>query len=72
VITPGFIEFKYRKDSKKTNRINGEFKFIVNGEKIIVDHNYENNDWIVYNYTLKHAPSTYNIEWIYTKYNVKG
>ena len=66
----GFIEFKYRKDSRKTDRINGEFKFIKNSEKVIVDHDYSNNDWVIKKYDITDAPAAYTFEFIYTKYNI--
>ena len=71
-LTNGTIEFKYRKDSKKTGGLNGEFKFVVNGLKVVVDHDYQSNDWKVYSYQVPKSPGSYNFEWIYTKQNTAG
>lgn len=41
----GEVEFRYRKDTKRGQMNNGEFKFIVNNEKVFIDADYMENDW---------------------------
>lgn len=62
------VEFKYRKDSKNGYVVNGEFKFIVNNEKVFVDSDYMVNDWQTYKYQTKKGPGKYTFSWIYTKF----
>ena len=47
-VTNGTIEFKYRKDSKKSYTVNGEFKFVVNGVKALleINHQYFHFEWL--------------------------
>ncbi len=44
------IEFKYKKQSAAGYFNNGEFKFVVNNKKILVDSDYTNTDWSTYNH----------------------
>lgn len=34
------IEFKYKKNTVNNIFVNGEFKFLINNEKVLVDHDY--------------------------------
>lgn len=45
--TPGLIEFKYRKDSKNSYIVNGEFKFAINNKEVLIDFKVTANqsDW---------------------------
>ena len=67
--TPGFVEFKYRKDSKNSFIVNGEFKFAVNNKAALTDYKVSNtSDWQIYTYTFANA-GIYSLSWIYTKYS---
>lgn len=69
--TPGFVEFKYRKDSKGGFTVNGEFKFAVNNREVLLDYKVANNsvgsDWEIYHYNIT-SPGVYALTWIYTKF----
>ena len=71
--TGGYVEFKYRKDSKSTGfLVNGEFKFAVNNKEVLVDYKTTNaSDWQVYKYQFPGA-GMYTLAWIYTKYSEQG
>lgn len=71
-MTNGTIEFKYRKDSKHSYTVNGEFKFIANSQKVMVDDSYQQSGWVFYKYKITDAPKMYNFAWIYTKYSEHG
>lgn len=67
------VEFKYRKDSKMANLINGEFKFVVNDQPVMIDSDYlKSGQWTTYKYTTQEGPGKYTFLWIYTKYNELG
>lgn len=68
--TKGFVEFKYRKDSKSSGfMVNGEFKFAVNNREVLVDFKSTNqSDWQVFKYQFADA-GMYTLTWIYTKYS---
>lgn len=69
--TAGSIEFKYRKDSKRTYIVNGEFKFAVNNKEVLLDYKVaKQSDWEVFKYALP-QPGMYTFTWIYTKYSEK-
>ena len=69
--TAGYVEFKYRKDSKSGFSVNGEFKFAVNNREVLLDYKVANqtggSDWDVYRYNIT-SPGVYALTWIYTKY----
>lgn len=65
------IEFKYRKDSTNNGLYsNGEFKFLINNEKILVDHDYQQTGWKVFKYEMTQGAGKYAFTWIYSKYNL--
>jgi hypothetical protein len=69
--TAGSVEFKYRKDSKKSYIVNGEFKFAVNNKEVLTDYIVaKQSDWEVFRYNVK-DPGMYTFTWIYTKYSEK-
>jgi hypothetical protein len=73
IVTNGFVEFKYRKDTKKnfSLKANGIFKFIVNGKEILTDSSLENSgEWTVFKYELA-EPGLYTFDWVYSKYQEK-
>ncbi len=44
--TAGYVEFRYRKDSRASFVTNGEFKFALNNKEIMVDYKIANQtDW---------------------------
>lgn len=66
------MEFKYRKESKNSYIINGEFKFAVNNKEVMIDYKPSPGggsgaDWVVYRYNFT-EPGMYTLLWIYTKY----
>ena len=63
------IEFKYKKATVNDVFVNGEFKFMVNNNKILADHDYEETDWKVYKYDTVEGPGKYSFAWIYSKFN---
>lgn len=68
--TPGQVTFKYRKDSKTSYIVNGEFKFAVNNKEILVDYKSTVNtssDWVEYTHKIA-EPGMYTLMWIYTKF----
>lgn len=67
--TPGFVEFKYRKDTGNSYIVNGEFKFAVNNKAVLNDYKVSNtSDWQIYTYNFTNA-GIYTLSWIYTKYS---
>ena len=49
----GKVEFRYRKDTRNNNYLNGEFKFAVNNKEVMSDYKASNfSDWEVYSYEL--------------------
>jgi hypothetical protein len=76
--TPGgTVEFKYRKDSKSSYLVNGEFKFAINNKEVMTDYKATstsamgNSEWNVYRHNITDA-GTYTLIWIYSKYSEKG
>lgn len=69
--TAGFVEFKYRKDSRGGFSVNGEFKFAVNNREVLLDYKVSNStsgsDWEIYRYNIS-TPGVYALTWIYTKF----
>ena len=66
------MEFKYRKDSKSSFIVNGEFKFAINNKEVLVDYKVANSsDWHIFKHEIK-EPGMYTLSWIYTKYQEKG
>jgi hypothetical protein len=69
--TAGYVEFKYRKDSKSGFSVNGEFKFAVNNREVLLDYKVANHtggsEWDVYHYNIS-TPGVYALTWIYTKF----
>ena len=65
------MEFKYRKDSRNSYIVNGEFKFGYNNQEILIDTDYKQNDWLTYKYILPKGsqPGMYSFTWFYTKYS---
>eukprot|EP00347_Sterkiella_histriomuscorum_P014373 403361116 len=63
------IEFKYRKSTINSMFVNGEFKFLINNEKVLVDHNYQESDWQIFKYNMTQGAGKYAFTWIYSKYN---
>jgi hypothetical protein len=69
--TAGYVEFKYRKDSKSGFTVNGEFKFAVNNHEVLLDFKIVNSttgsDWELYRYNIT-SPGVYALTWVYTKF----
>ncbi|CDW88741.1 UNKNOWN [Stylonychia lemnae] len=63
------VEFRYKKQTNQGLFSNGEFKFVVNGQKILVDYDYTKSDWITFKYNITDGPGKYTLIWIYSKYN---
>jgi hypothetical protein len=69
--TKGSIEFKYRKDTKNSYIINGELKFAINNNEVLVDNSYKNTtNWQVFKHDIA-SPGMYTFVWVYTKYSEK-
>ena len=72
--TPGYVEFKYRKDSRSSFVTNGEFKFAVNNKEVLVDFkiaNQSGGDWQVFRHNIT-STGMYTLAWVYTKFSEKN
>lgn len=69
----GKVEFRYRKDTRNKNYMNGEFKFAVNGKEVMTDYKPSTavSDWEVYSYDLV-GPGMVTLSWIYTKFSLQN
>ena len=72
--TAGYVEFKYRKDSRSSLFTNGEFKFAINNKEVLVDYRIANQtggDWQVFRANISNS-GMYTLTWIYTKFSEKN
>eukprot|EP00347_Sterkiella_histriomuscorum_P005033 403358157 len=71
-VQPGYIEFKYRKDTMISNdRLNGDFSFVVNLRKVLGDFTFETINWKTYRYNVT-EPGHYVFAWVYNKQHILG
>ena len=69
----GKVEFRYRKDTRDRNYLNGDFKFAVNNKQVMSDFKASTSfaDWEEYSYDLE-GPGMVTLTWIYSKYSLQG
>ncbi|CDW90016.1 UNKNOWN [Stylonychia lemnae] len=68
-VKPGYVEFKYKKDSFQIDNVrNGFFEFFVNDQEVFVDRLNENHKWKVQSQQID-SPGKKKLRWVYKKHN---